>query len=51
MNEEYETSCILECEYDKQKQVCSGCGRTLEEIAEAGRNSKCSEERMKYSII
>ena len=42
MNDEKKV-CTLECVYDKEKKVCSGCGRTLEEIAEAGRVAKCED--------
>lgn len=29
--------CTKECIYDKEKKVCSGCGRTLEQIAAASK--------------
>lgn len=28
--------CTLKCVLDKKTRTCEGCGRTLEEIAEAG---------------
>lgn len=52
MNEE-KKECILECVLDKETRTCEGCGRTLEEIAEAGRQAKCleNEDPMRYIII
>lgn len=35
--------CIHKCVLDKETKTCKGCGRTLEEIAEAGKVSKCKE--------
>jgi len=32
------TKCIKICKLDKQTQCCTGCGRSIEEIINAGRN-------------
>ncbi len=32
-----ETPCIQVCEIDATSQLCSGCGRSLQEIAQWGR--------------
>ena len=36
--------CISECFYDKELQACGSCYRTLEEIAEAGKQKKEDNE-------
>ena len=36
----FKIPCVLECYYDKELQCCGSCYRTLEEIAEAGREAK-----------
>lgn len=33
-------SCKKECKLDKDSQTCTGCGRTIEEIKEAGRMAR-----------
>ena len=34
--------CINQCRLDRKTKTCEGCGRTLEQIAEAGRKNKQS---------
>ena len=34
------TSCNADCLLDKETQVCSGCGRHIDEIAATGRQTK-----------
>ena len=38
-----ESPCVKICLYDRARQLCSGCGRTLEEIA--GWTSLSDEQR------
>ena len=38
-----ESPCVKICLYDRTRQLCSGCGRTLEEIA--GWTSLSADER------
>lgn len=38
------TACKNECKLDTYTQICYGCGRTLQEIIDAGINANRKEE-------
>jgi hypothetical protein len=37
--------CVYKCRLDQKRQICTGCGRTVEEIQTAGANRKRLTER------
>lgn len=37
-NHNAKTNCVKICKLDEQSQCCIGCGRSIEEIIDAGRN-------------
>jgi predicted Fe-S protein YdhL (DUF1289 family) len=45
-----ETPCIKICSLDPQSRLCTGCGRTLEEIARWGSMDESERRRVMTSL-